>query len=293
MALKCSSLLSFLLAEEANPFHKMSPSVDCQLFQSEGIQHSKQNKQVCLPVFTANSNDFKTRSNSGKHITCSRQPPNAGKTPHLYGDLGYFKRQPFLIYIFHTRSPNKSFYFPKIARIATLIQVEQYNFWRELYSLLRAKREGSLMAGLAEFCSYAGIDIGGKTQPKAMAVFQHFPKTYINRMPLRVEELCPLCLAEAFTPGLPGKSYLQSFHPRAGPSTSILLATITHTPVKKSKNQSLEVGHTFRVKMGSLTSHVLRFSKENVNFRGASPLTPTIILCNLIPCSTGTLTSSF
>lgn len=29
MALKCRFLLSFLRGEEANPFHKMSPSVDC------------------------------------------------------------------------------------------------------------------------------------------------------------------------------------------------------------------------------------------------------------------------
>lgn len=64
------------------------------------------------------------------------------------------------------------------------------------------------MADLAAFCSYAGTNIGGKTQPRAMAVFQHFPKTCIRRMPLRLEELCPMCLAEAFTPGLPGESYL-------------------------------------------------------------------------------------
>lgn len=171
MALKCRFLLSFLRGEEANPFHKMSPSVDCQLFQSEGIQHSKQIGQVCLPVFTANSNELKTRSNSRKYITCSRLPPNARKAPHLCGDLGYFKHQAFLMYIFHSHQSNESLYCPKIVRIGMLIQEEQCNFQGELHSPLRVKREGSLMTGLAEFCFYAGINIGEKAQPKAMAVF--------------------------------------------------------------------------------------------------------------------------
>lgn len=64
------------------------------------------------------------------------------------------------------------------------------------------------MAGLAESCSHAGINIGGKTKPGAMALLRHFPKSYINRTPLRLKELCPICLAEAFSPGLPRESYL-------------------------------------------------------------------------------------
>lgn len=65
------------------------------------------------------------------------------------------------------------------------------------------------MAGLAEFCSYAGNNMGGNTELGAMAVFQHFPKTYINRTPLRLKVLCLICLAEAFAPGLPGESCLK------------------------------------------------------------------------------------
>ena len=45
------------------------------------------------------------KSNSRKHITYSRQLPNVGKAQHLYGDLGYFKRQAFKdVYISHTFS---------------------------------------------------------------------------------------------------------------------------------------------------------------------------------------------
>lgn len=64
------------------------------------------------------------------------------------------------------------------------------------------------MAGLGESCSYAEINIDGKTKPEAMTVFRGFPKTYINRMPLKLKERCLVCLAEAFTPSLPNESYL-------------------------------------------------------------------------------------
>lgn len=151
------------------------------------------------------------------------------------------------------------------------------------------------MVGLAELCSYVGIDIGGKTQLRAMAASRHFPKTCINRVPLRLEQLCAIRLEQAFTPGPPGESHLQSFQPRAGRSMSIQLTTKTHTLalVKKSKNQGSEARHTFPVEMTSLTSHVLQLVRENVGLRGASLSTPTSVPCNLIPCSTGTLTSSF
>lgn len=78
-------------------------------------------------------------------------------------------------------------YFPTTERIGILIEEEQYNFWKELYSLLRTKGEGFFMARLGEFCSYAEINIDGKTKPEPMTAFQRFPKTYINRTPLKLK----------------------------------------------------------------------------------------------------------
>lgn len=51
---------------------------------------------------------------------------------------------------------------------------------RTLFPIGGPNGEGSFMAALAAFCSYAGTHIGGKTQPRAMAVFQHFAKTRIG-----------------------------------------------------------------------------------------------------------------
>lgn len=133
----------FLEVEEADSFHKKSPSVDCGLSQSEGIWHSKQIEQVCLPVFTANTNELKTRSHSRKHRTYSRQPPNSEKAQRVCGS-------PELAFLLHTsqgHSSEESLHFPQVTGIGALISEEQCEFERELCLLLGTKGEMSLKAG--------------------------------------------------------------------------------------------------------------------------------------------------